>query len=291
MTAIADSGAIRDRERMLPQHQAALILLQARLSHPGVDRVRWLDLACGRGQIIGALDKNLSPEARSRLEYWGYDINQQFARETRRIAERLGFASLEIKVGGLCDFNKLVPPDYAFDFITLMNTVHEIEPCHLAGVLADCVLRLSDTGTLFVYDMERIRPPELGAVSWDRDEVRRIVRRVLDAFGAPAYRPEVGLWTHRTCKAWNLQLQRQYLGVTQDEAAARRRAAVEESEKEVVELLKRKRILCRESLETLTLCGAETAEEQENMKRLLFEFWAVSRALEAVPREPETLER
>jgi hypothetical protein len=45
-------------------------------------------------------------------------------------------------------------------------------------------------------------------------------------------------------------------------------------------LLNRKLGECRDSLETLTLYGAETAEEQEDKERLLFEFWAVSRALE-----------
>ena len=59
MTGIADSSAFRDRERLLSQHQAALTLLQARLSTPGAPQLRWLDLACGRGQIIVSLDDEL----------------------------------------------------------------------------------------------------------------------------------------------------------------------------------------------------------------------------------------
>jgi hypothetical protein len=140
--------------------------------------------------------------------------------------------------------------------------------------------RLTDTGTLFIYDMERIKPPELGALPWSRDDIRRIVLRMLGALGAPAYRPEVGLWNHRTCNGWNVQLQRQHLNVSRADAAARVNTAIQETRDEIAQLLKRRLAECRASLETLTLYGAETAEEQEDKERLLFEFWALSRALE-----------
>ena len=69
-------------DRILAQHQAALTLLQARLPTPGVPNLRWLDLACGRGQIIISLHENLSLDARGRIEFWAYDVDQHFARET-----------------------------------------------------------------------------------------------------------------------------------------------------------------------------------------------------------------
>jgi hypothetical protein len=78
VNSIADSDAFKDPDRMPPQHQAALTLLQDRLSNPTVVKIRWLDLACGRGQIISSLDGNLSKPALNRLEYWGYDINPAF---------------------------------------------------------------------------------------------------------------------------------------------------------------------------------------------------------------------
>jgi hypothetical protein len=167
-----------------------------------------------------------------------------------------------------------------FDFITLTNTVHEIEPVRLAGLLVSCVGRLTDSGTLFVYDMERIRPPELGALPWNRDDIRQIVFCMLDSLGASTYRPEVGLWNHKTCNGWNIQLERQHLNVSRVDAAGRIGPAVQKTGALVSQLLQRRLTECRASLETLTTCGAETVEEQEEKERLLFEFWAVSRALE-----------
>ena len=280
LTTIADSSAFKDSERVLPQHQAALTLLQARLSTPDTSPVRWLDLACGRGQIILSLQDNLSPAARARVEYWAYDLNQEYARETRKTAERLAFASLETKVGDLSDFDRILPPGMLFDFITLTNTVHEILPGRLASLLVSCTARLTDTGTLFVYDMERIKPPELGALPWSRDDVRRIVFRMLNALGSPGYHPEVGRWHHRSTNGWNVQLQRQHLSAARVDVSARAAAATQEIGEEILQLLNRRLDECRTSLETLTVCGAETAEEQEDKERLLFEFWALSRALE-----------
>lgn len=283
MTTIADSSAFRDPERLLPQHQAALTLLQARLSAPTVTSLSWLDLACGRGQIILSLDSNLSPEARSKIAFWAYDLDQQYARETQKAAEQLGFASLQVNVGELSDFDRILPAGSLFDFVTLTNTVHEIEPVRLATLFATCLGRLAETGTLFIYDMDRISPPELGAVPWSRDDVRLVVRTLLDSLGASAYRPEVGLWNHRTCNGWNVQIERQHLGVSRADASKRMDAAIQATGERVARLVGRRLAECRASLEALTKYGAETVEEQNDKERLLHEFWALSRALERTP--------
>jgi SAM-dependent methyltransferase len=277
LSTIADSSAFKDTDRVLPQHQAALTLLQARLSVPGIQRVLWLDLACGKGQIITSLEENLSSEARGRIEYWGYDLNQGYARETEKAAERLGFASFQIKVGDLLDFDQLLSREALFDFITLTNTVHEIQPVRLANLLYKSIMRLSEAGTLFVYDMEKIQPLELGAVPWSRDDVKSLIRHLLDALGATAYHPEVSRWSHKTCKGWNVQLERQHLGISLDDAVGKGDVAIRETCDEVTRIIKQRSMDCRAALENLTKYGAETAEEQEDKLRLLFEFWALSR--------------
>lgn len=109
--------------------------------------------------IIIGLDENLSAESRSNIEYLAYDINQEYAREIRRLTERPSFASIDIKVGNLSDFSRIVAQAPLFDFITLTNTVR----------LVDRIPRLSETRLLLVHDMGQIRPQEAGAVPWNRD--------------------------------------------------------------------------------------------------------------------------
>jgi ubiquinone/menaquinone biosynthesis C-methylase UbiE len=280
MTAIADSNAYRSSERILSQHQAALTLLQSRVSTPGVSHLSWLDLACGRGQIIVFLDKNLSEVARAKIEYWAYDLDQDFARETRKTAEQLGFANFNASVGDLADFDRILPSDKLFDFITLTNTVHEIEPTKLAQLLVSSMQRLTPHGSLFIYDMETITPPELGAVPWSREHVRRIILRMLDALGATTYRPEVGLWQHSTTTGWNVQLERQHVDLSRDDFAAISADAVQATRIEICELVRTRLGTCQKSLEAFTRYGVETAEEEEEKGRLLLDFWSLSRALE-----------
>lgn len=282
MTSLADSSAYQNTDHVLPQHQAALTLLQARLSKPDSEPLNWLDLACGRGQIILGLDHNLSDGARAQINFTAYEINQDYARETRKIAADLGFATLEIKVGDLADFNKLLSDDFLFDFITLTNTVHEVFPQNLSKLLVDSILRLNNRGTLFIYDMEQINPPELGAIPWNRDEVRSMIRTVLDELGATNYKPEVGFWKHRSCNAWNVQLERQYISILKANILSKRTNAIDKCTDTIITLLKNKLELCKKSLEILTLCKANTFGEKKEKERYVYEFWAISRALEGI---------
>jgi hypothetical protein len=56
-----------------------------------------------------ALHQNLSLAGRAKIEFWAYHIAHDFARETTRTAERLGFASLQVEVGDLSDFDRIFP--------------------------------------------------------------------------------------------------------------------------------------------------------------------------------------
>ncbi len=49
---IADSRAVLLPGRVLPQHQTAVSLVKVMTQDPLIKRIRWLDLACGRGQIF-----------------------------------------------------------------------------------------------------------------------------------------------------------------------------------------------------------------------------------------------
>lgn len=166
MSSIADSSAVLEPDRMLAQHQAALTLLQGMLDDPHHQNVRWLDLACGKGQIISHLDRNLTPRARTKLSFVGYDIENHHTRTAQQIAERMQLAHCDFDVGDLAAFHRSEKTAGPWDFITLTNTVHEIRPQSLASLLMECIARLDTSGCLFVYDMDRLSTPELGAVLW-----------------------------------------------------------------------------------------------------------------------------
>lgn len=279
MPAIADSAAIFDPERMLAQHQAALTLLQGMLSNPQVDHVRWLDLASGRGQIIAHLQKNLTPKARAKLHFVGYDIDNLHTRHAERIAQSMGLAKCDFGIGELAGFHRDEKTDGPWDFITLTNTVHEISPRSLASILMAALARLRDTGCLFVYDMDRLSSPELGAVLWTGSEFSEILTALCSSLGCVGYEPAVGTWAHRSCDGWNAQINRVHMQLPAD-WIGRAEKTVEAAAQCIEAILKRKLAQTRKALEALTRFGAETPEEVADKEKLLFDFWAITRALE-----------
>jgi hypothetical protein len=166
-----------------------------------------------------------------------------------------------------------------FDFISLTNTVHELTPQSIAQIMLDSVARLKPTGTLFVYDMERIEPPELGAIPWSRDEIRIILFELLDALGATHYRPEVSKWQHSRISGWNLQLDRHHIKLDDDALTTIAAEAVGVTGTKITELMRTRLGACTKALTALTEFDSETADEQADKIRLLHEFWAVTRAL------------
>jgi SAM-dependent methyltransferase len=279
LAVISDSSAVRIDGRQLAQHQAALTVLQRLLSAPGTEHIAWLDLACGRGQILTALRDNLSDDARGRLRFFAYDVRQEYLRESRKTASELGLASEDGDVGDLSKFDKILPAEAKFDFVTLTNTVHEVAPAQLADVLVDAVRRLDARGTLFVYDMERIQPPELGAVPFGADDIRSISQTLVGALTDNDYRPEVSRWRHRTVNGWNVQIQREHIAASDAQIDERRDAAVDATGDAIIAVLEQRRALCQSTLDKLTIYGPETGEEEDDREHLLYEFWAITRAL------------
>jgi SAM-dependent methyltransferase len=278
---IADSSSVLDTSRVLVQHQAALTLLQTRLIALAPNAIlRWLDLACGRGQIIAHLNENISDARRAALAYYAFDIDHEGLRAAGRAAEKLGLASHETAVGDLRTFAALYPGELRFDFITFTNAVHEVSPTEIAQVFADCMLKLTPDGQLFVYDMETIDPPELGAIPWSGDDAAKIVRTLLDSFGCLDYSPEVGRWKHSKTTGWSVVLERKHMR-PMDELVGLRDAVISQTARTIRDVMTERLGRCKRALEMLTRYGAASKEEKLDKQRLLYELWAITRVLEA----------
>ena len=279
MPGIADSHAILDEDKLLCQHHAALTLLQQRLANPDVARFSWLDLACGKGQIFSQLDGNISPKLRSKIIYCGYDMNLEYVRITEQRAKQLAFQEVTVKVGELPRFSDAFGYGLTFDFITLTNTIHEIEPNNLATILFDALARLSDHGLLFVYDMEQLQTPELGAVPWKSSEIETVVGTLLSSIGVENYVAPVGHWRHSTVGGWNLQIENEHVVREAPNFHLHREAALSAVSAKIRDILQTRLRVCTETLESLTLYGSATGTEKDQETASLYEFWALQRAL------------
>lgn len=278
MASLADSNAVLDMERQLAQHQAALTLLQGMLSDPSCHELSWLDLACGKGQIIAHLTENLSEFERRKIRLVGYDLENAHSKQAKKIAESLGLASFRFEIGALDRFWENGSTTGPWRFITLTNTAHEITPASLAEILARCIERLEDDGCLFLYDMERLPNAELGAVPWSAAEMKVILTSLCRALGCDTFEPAVGRWAHRTCSGWNAQLRRAHLQLPSD-YSKRMENAIHLTSRKIEELLQERLLRVNAALESLAEHGPATGEEVHEKENLLYDFWAVTRAL------------
>jgi len=279
MGAIADSDAVHDIRRILPQHQSALTLLNGKLQNPAVQSFRWLDLACGKGQIISQLEENLSANQRQKLAYLGYDINVEHTRTAERMADALQFASYSFQHGDMSSFNGVVDSGMKFDFITCTNTAHELQPGAFAALFLDALRRLSPKGELFVYDMESLTKPELGALPWRSAEINTLLNAAFEVLGT-SFHVEPSGWSHSTCKGWSVTIQREYIDKTDEQIGEAQQQISERLESEIGKILDERLQECNRMLDSFCRFGAETADDATAKLLALYEFWALHRAKE-----------
>lgn len=277
MAAISSSTAVQIRERLLPQHQAALTLIKSELECPAKESFNWLDLGCGRGQIILHAEQFLGRSLSGKINFVGVDVNQDYVRETEQIAKSV-FPNCDFIICSLENFEHHLGRDDQFDFVSFTNTAHEISPCQLGNLLISAFSRLSDTGQFFVYDMESLQAHELGAVTWRSDEIEKIVHQMLIAAGGEGYLPTVSRIPHKTCDAWYFKIDNKHSKARSSDFKEGRDKIVNSIRKEVYDILSNKIREINMALERLCRYG-ETENSTGDTNRLLFDHWAVTRAL------------
>lgn len=282
MGSIADSSAVLVK-KVLPQHQTAITLLGQLLAAPGTDHIAWLDLACGKGQILAQLDENI-PEAelRGRISYLGYDIDNENSRLAEKLASGLKFRAVEVKTGEMQDFSRLFPVERKFSFVSFTNTVHELRPQIIAALILDIILRLETKGVLYIYDMEMLPSPELGAVPWDGGDIKKVLMTIFEELGCRKPPLIVQPWGHSSCSAWSVNLNREHLQVTDQTIAEKAEVVVAKAAAVIADVLRNKLQTVSDALESLTRFGSENEEEMKEKTKLLYDFWSLERAIKEI---------
>lgn len=278
MPSISDSSAILEKKRLLPQHQAALTLIQEQIVKPNITSFSWLDLCCGKGQIIINLEDNFTENQRKKIEYHIQDINEEYLKVTLKSAENLKFKKVESYTTDLEKFHKNIPENPIFDFITLINAVHEISPFFHSELFVECLIRLTEKGRIYIYDMENLNSPELGAITWTREEIQEFINSLLEKITLEEYKPTVNRWNHASCDAWSIELHKEFL-INSAEIKKNKSSLIDIGNAKIQELLERKLFSCDKALESFTKYGTETKEDEEKRINMLFDFYSLTRIL------------
>ena len=279
MSIIGDSSAVLEFARMLPQHQAAITLLSSLLQNPQVDKFYWLDLACGKGQIISQLNENLTIENRKKIIYHGYDINVDYLKIVKQITDKMEFMGSDLHIGDLSLFDDILPKDTKFDFVSCTNVTHEIHPRKFFEIVIGVLKRLNEDGQLFLYDMESLSNPELGALPLKANDIKCLIEVIFKTVGSN-FKVSPSTWIHRTCKGWSVVINRKHLGIENDEFEKYNAVIINNLNKEIQTMLAKKLKECKQVLESYTTYGTETGDDEEQKISALYEFWALNKVLE-----------
>jgi hypothetical protein len=280
MNLLAHSSAVLTPSRVFSQHQAFLTLMKDRLDDPCLKEFTWLDLASGRGQVLTGIRHILSEPSRRKVRYVACEINSEHLQSAERVAiSAFGRSQVTTHVCSIEDFEKCIGPHAVFDAVTFTNAAHEIAPRALPLALVGAISHTKPAGIVFIYDMETLETHELGAVPWLADEIQAIVGVLLEALGETRYVPKISRWPHKSCHGWSLQLNRRHLRLSNGQLADRRRVALVRGKAKVRELLRSKLLNVHQALDIYARYGTHGERDELEVRRLLGDHFALSRAL------------
>jgi len=272
---IADSDSIQIDTILVP-HSNAISLLTHLLNNKKEGNVSWLDLACGKGQILNQLGDNLDKYYRGKIDLHLVDLNNESLRCATDVAHKLGLNSIDDHVSDICKYCTEALPENTLDFITFINTFHEIKPSELASVIISCLCALKDDGVFYLFDQEELTEKELGAVTWSSVEVSTIINDFFKEceLDCCVY---ANKWNHKAISSWSIQVQK--INIKNE-----KNSVLKEKQEFLADLIKAtlqsKTDINKKALLTLTRFGGSTDNESENKIQNLFDYWALNQAME-----------
>jgi ubiquinone/menaquinone biosynthesis C-methylase UbiE len=273
--SIADSDSIKIDTILVP-HSNAISLLTHLLNIKKAGKASWLDLACGKGQILNQLGDNLDKYYRSKIDLHLVDLNNESLRCATDVAHKLGLSSIKENVSDIAKYCNDSLEENTFDFITFINTFHEIKPCELSNIITSCLCALKDEGVFYLFDQEKLTERELGAVTWSSVEVSSIINDFLRICELD-YCVYANKWNHKSISSWSIQIQKTHILNSKN-------AMLREKQELLTDLikttLKSKADANKMALVALTRFGGHTENETENKIQNLFDYWALSQAME-----------
>lgn len=275
-TYLPDSNSVLNLDVIYPQHQAAITLIQKFLNDPQVKDFYWLDLLCGQGQILTHFKEHFSPNNRAKISYYAYDINVEYSTMACSLARDLNLKSVESITGHIRDF-KVLCGENNFNCITITNGFHEISPVLIPEVISDSLCLLRDNGFIYLYDIEKLHTPELGAICFRQNEIKRITNAIINGFGIEQYNIDIAKWRpQKNLTSWSAILERDILDAYELDKTLKQNA-IKSGTNSVKQIIAEKLEECNDTLEAIISGSFETIADQKKKIELLFEYHALKR--------------
>ena len=271
--------AIQNIKRDLAQHQTVVTDIQTVLMDPEVSNFKWLDLCCGKGQILANLDSHIEKSQCKKIHFFAYDSNESSIGVTKEIASKYNFGSINTKIAEVKDFCRHRDEYTKCDYITFINSIHEINPFQVMDVINECVLSLSEDGKIYIFDMENINPPELGAIPFFKTEIDRIIDYYFSIIKADS-KPQTSLWKYTNTNAWQLIIRRKFLRISNEDIIERYLQKRDELNGLIRSIIEEKKTLIATALDSMYEIGEKiTSEDKDEERMSVYLYWAIKKCL------------
>lgn len=139
--------------------------------------LRWLDLCCGHGSIMGHFKSALQSRC-SQIEYLGLDIEKKYIDSCEKKADELDLASdlADIKFRVRDIRTPLSKSIGQFDLVTFLNVFHEIRPEDLFNAIHNAIVRCKRNGCVLIIDMSILPHLEWNAITWKAQYIEELFR-------------------------------------------------------------------------------------------------------------------
>ncbi len=142
--------------------------------------IRWLDICCGNGNILTNIRTSL-PRNCSSIEYYGVDFDRKYIRECEKAIKD---NNLDTHLASkpklhIQDIQNPLPRWNQFDFVTLLNVLHEIPPFHIYDVIRNALDRCKYSGMVFIVDMCPLPHLEWKAITWSSQDLEDLISPLL----------------------------------------------------------------------------------------------------------------
>lgn len=274
--SIGDSDSIKINKILVPHSNAISILTMLLINHD-LDEFKWLDLACGQGQILLQLGDNLDSTFRNKISLSLVDINNGALREAVTVAEDLDLKSINEDVNDICEFClKKIEPE-KFHFISFVNSLHEIKPKEIAFIFVKSIIGLQPDGILYLFDQESLpyNDLELGAITWTSFEIVQIFNDFFEKCSIN-YNLSPNKWNHTENSSWSLQILRKKIEIENKKLDK----SIPIMESIIKNILSSKLETIKKALQSSTKTGKSTDIEEHYQISNLYDFWSLSRAME-----------
>jgi hypothetical protein len=141
---------------------------------------KWLDLACGRGNLIEHCQESFECDC-GKIHYYGIDKCDRYKSEFELFVEekdiRKNLRSAEFKIVDFTSWKNCFEESKGlirYDWVSFVNVLHEVNPKEISAILLSMIKLCEEDGFLYLCDIEELIEFEADAVIWSLDEIKEI---------------------------------------------------------------------------------------------------------------------